>query len=217
MTYIPYDPNIPEQLSDSLNETQPEFLNNFFTLYNIFAQNHKPLDDPSVPGNHTVIQLREQALAQQTEVSEISVYTKNDIASTDQIFLRYQGNGQEFAYTCYQIYGLQPITDQKAPQANQTPFFTFLPGRILLYFGTYQNTSTSSKDNINLKLYPPIATKIISVGASPSFTNNTTFFYKPQIALVQNKDGFFDNITILPAANDGKALSPGFYMVLANI
>lgn len=210
MTYIPYDPLVPELTSDSLDESQPEFLNNFITLFDIFARNHKPIDDPLVPGNHTIIELKEQVTPIQTNVSEINIYNKNVDTSTNQVFLRYQGNGQEFAYTCYQIYGITP----EYPNKGQFSYFTFLPGEILMYFGSF---IPASKQSIyKLGLFPPIAKKIISIAADQSFTNSSTFFQKPLAYPIKNKDGYFDTVEFRRSTFDGD-IPPCYYIVVVNL
>ena len=206
MTYDPYDPLVPQFPNDSLKTSQPEILNNFLTLYNIFMKNHVPLDASSGAGNHTIIQLPEQENSQQTDVSEISVYSKEIEGSTYQIFLRYQGNGQEFAYTCYQIYGLTPLT-------NQISYFTFLPGKILVYFGTFTKTIPQTE---LLTLFPPISKNIMSTSFCPQPTSNPLTNVKPRIALVQSPVGFVTGINVT-AFFSGGVFPTYFYMILANI
>ncbi len=209
MTYIPYDPNVPEFVSDSLEESQPELLNNFLTLYDIFRRNHTPIDDPNVPGNHTNIQLKEQLGAIQTDGSEINLYQKKIESSTNQLFLRHQGNAAEIPYTCYQIYGLTPDN----PNKGQRSYFTFLPGKILMYFGLFETL----KDN-ELTLFPPIAKKIISVscGLKTSSPSSSTFKARVSIPAV-NPSGFFDKVLFLRSIGLKTPSDPQFYIVLANI
>lgn len=201
-----YDPNTPKAPSESLADSQEQFLVNFSQLYNIFEVNHIPLDAASNAGNHTIVQMLEQTNSPQTDTGEISVYVKNDVTSpnnlgtTDQIFIRPQGNATEYQLTCYQIYGLTPL-------ATHVPYFTFLPGRILVYFGQIIQLP---QNNI-LSLYPPIAKKIITVsgcalGATP---------LPKQSADPIEVNGFYTGIkfsqqTLIPVTNY-------YYLVMANI
>ena len=183
--------------------TQPEFLNNFLQLFNNFSIDHESLNATSGAGTHNVIHLVEQEGAVQTDAGEISVYTKNIVGVTDQVFLRYQGNGQEFAYTCYQIYGLTPLATHHA-------YFTFLPGNILLYFGDITFTTNAS----TLNLYPPIAKKIFSISICE---DNTTPEYKLTVALEESSNNFF-YVVKFNAPQFGQIINNKiFYMVLANI
>jgi hypothetical protein len=197
-----FDPNVPENPSDSLATTQPEFLTNFLSLYNTFLVNHVALDAGATAGHHTIIELVEQENPLQTGVSEISVYTKEVAGQTDQVFLRYQGNGQEIQLTNYQLYSLnQPV--------GQTAFFTFLPGKILVYFGSF----TTLPNNV-LSLFPAIAKKIISVSFCP-IGNTPTF--KPKIVLQQPSSGFFTGINVTAGVFFNQAPPASYYIVMANI
>lgn len=209
----PYDPNIPQQPSDPLAISQPEIKNNFQQLYNIFEKNHVPLDSLVNPGNHTNIQLKEQGNSQQTDPSVINIYVKDDPNTTDQIFLRYQGNGQEFQLSCYQIYSLT----QFAGVFN--PFITFLPGRVLVYFGFINAPAKSN----TLELYPPIAKNIISVSLCPLTVTTTLAYFKPWISLIKNSNNFYDKIkfnspgTVAGLSGGPIPVPQLYYMVLANI
>ena len=112
-----YDPKQPPRPDAKIGDAQEPFQINFLTLYNAFKQNHVALDALANLGNHTIIQLLEQTGQFQTNTGEISVYSKLVPGETDQIFLRYQGNANEFALTNYQIYSLSTTPNQ---------FFTFL-------------------------------------------------------------------------------------------
>ena len=115
------------------------------------------------PGNHNVIELLEQDSSKQTNVSEISIYTKNAPSQTDELYMNIQGN--EFQYTNYQIYSL---TDQT------NAYFTFLPGRLIIYFGMMTLPPPSQRGpnpTPVLKLNPQIAKNIVSANFTPSVIN----------------------------------------------
>lgn len=197
-----YNPNVPQNPSDSLAQSQPEMLANFLTLYNAFLVNHVSLDDitTALRGNHTIIELVEQDHSFQTDLGEISIYTKDVPGQTDQVFLKYQGNpGQEFQFTNYQIYSV-----------NSTNFFTFLPGRNILYFGSF-----AALPNNILTLTPAIARVIISISFCPIGAASSRNNYKPWAGLVPSTTGFFNKIIVNPAII-GRIVPPCFYMVMAN-
>jgi hypothetical protein len=203
-----FNPSIPIQ-KNTLARSQLDFLNNFFTLYNAFKANHIALDAVSGAGNHTIIQLLEQpSLNQiQTDIGEISVYTKKITGQTDQIFLRYQGNQTEFPLTNYQIYSLGN---------NTTQYFTFLPGGLLLYFGRLTVTfSANSNTPVVFKLNPAIAIKIISMNFG---SGNAVASFSPWVTLQQPQGGIYSTINLFQS-NGNIAPVPNviFYVVIANV
>lgn len=164
-----YEPNTP-QVKDNFADSQITFSDNFFTLYNAFLTNHVALDAASGAGNHTIIQLPEQDKDTQfqTDVGEISIYCKDVPGQTDQIFLRYQGNQDEFQFTNYQIYSIKET-------AIQTFYFTFLPGKVLICFGNI--IANGKVTRLNIK--PNIAKKIVTANfcvnsATPGFPPELT-------------------------------------------
>lgn len=203
--YDPYDPSVPQRPGESLADTQPELLNNFFQLFQKFAINHVSLDAGATAGNHTIIELVEQENPIQTDVSEISIYTKEDAKTTDQVFIRYQGNGQEFQYTCYQIYSLTPAN-------GQTPFFTFLPGKILVYFGSF----TSLQAGNILKLSPAVGVNLITVSLCP---NKTAATGKPSVGklAIVDQTNRIGGIVINPTSPSTQTIPPCFYVIMVNL
>jgi len=207
-----YNPNIPNP-KDIFADSQGDFLTNFQELYNAFSQNHVALDALSSAGNHTIIQLLEQGGDFQTDAGEISVYTKkvtNQAKQTsDQIFLRYQGNQTAFQFIPYQIYGLNQ-------NSTQSQFFTFLPGGILFYFGTITcRFTTGSTKPVPLKLTPAIAKYITTMNfCAIDPTSNSP----PYVSLQTPMNGIYDTINIF---NSSLISIPStqifYYVVLANI
>ncbi len=200
-----YDPNVPEFRSDSLKTTQQPLQDNFQALFNAFLVNHVSINDAvDTPGNHTLINLIEQVQAIQTEVDEINIYSKDDPDTTDQLFFRYQGNGQEFQFTDYQIYSTPPVTDNKVVT---TGFFTFLPGKVIVYFGSITgNRPLIPITLVTLVLQPPIAKNIITISACSIGSDLTTV---GAVELLPPVDGFFKSVTFL---NQNI-----YYLVMANI
>ena len=210
-----YNPNTPQLTSETLNDSGSQMQINFQKLYENFEKNHVPLDSVTNQGNHTIIQLIEQPENSgiQTDLGEVSVYVKDVAEQADQIFLEYQGNGQEIQYTNYQLY---------KPEDNdfQDKYFTFLPGKILLYFGVIRPTTNA---NI-LDLSPYISKKIINISLCPIAVGTTSFF-KPNVELLSPKDGIYQGIKIKASvASAGGGLTgvsrniPNcYYMVMANV
>jgi hypothetical protein len=197
-----YNPNVPMNPSDELATTQPAFLSNFLQLYNTFKVDHTQINDVTDGGNHTVVHLLEQKNPPQTDVSEISVYTKSVDGQTDQIFLRYQGNGQEIQFTNYQLYEIKNIPDQ-------TAFFTFLPGKIIVFFGSF----TSLKNN-TLTLFPPVAINIFGMSFCPRSATAVTTDFKCQVNLLPETGGVFSKILVKSTSSGAPPASS--YVIFGN-
>jgi hypothetical protein len=167
-----------------------------------FKVNHVPLEATTNIGAHIIAELIEQALPIETGVGEITAYARDADGQTDQLFLRYQGNQKEFQYTNYQLYS---VTD--------TDFFTFLPGRILIYFGLFTpKTGKNFDENYTIKLVPGIATKIISaVLCQEGSTPNSAIIY----ANVKDKEGdYFKNIQF---GYSNSLTTKAYYLIMANV
>ncbi len=195
MTTPGYNPQVPLP-STTIPVGQDLFLNNFGKLYDAFSVNHIPLDDPTNPGNHNVIQLLEQTDKQSTRFQEIAIYSKKVADQTDQLFMRYQGNGKEFQLTQYQIYEIPDITSGTPPNAItlQKSFFTFLPGGIIVYFGRVNPTG----DNFPINLDPAICGNIISINLSPIGTSTfANSLYQSNVNLVLDSKGKYNQVLLL--------------------
>jgi hypothetical protein len=193
---------VPENPSDALAVSQLDLVNNFMAIYNGFLVNHVALDAASNAGNHTYIQLIELDDDPQTGPSNVSLYVKKVDGQTDQLFLRLSGNGSVIQISNYQIYSITPTPTQNS-------YFTFLPGKIIAYFGNF-----TSLPNNTLNLIPPVATNIMTVSFCPT---GTTAGYKPVVSLVApaTKDDFYTSIKV--TANPlGAPVVASYYLVLAN-
>ena len=196
-----YNPNIPLP-KNNIAQSQEDFLVDFRTLYNAFARNHVPLDDATDPGDHTFVELFKQNKGPQTDLDEISVYTKTIEENTEQLFIKYP-NGTEIPISCYQIYPAQQA-------GSQISFFTFLPGKVIVYFGTI-NPAIAEGGN-TLYFYPFVMKNLITINFCPIGTVATK---NPWVAL-QNDQGHKDFITAA-RLND---LPSGFsfsYIAVGNI
>ena len=197
-----YKPNQPPRANSSIGESQDPFLINFMQLYNAFKVNHVPLDVASDLGNHTIVQLVDQQGQFQTDVGEISIYAKEVTNQTDQLFFRYQGNAPEFQFSNFQIFTLNSFPTQ---------FFTFLPGGLIVYFGSIAVNLSSPFIFI---LRPSIAKNIMTatfcpLGAIPS--------YPPRVKVqTPGQDGIIAALELNSASGVGKAPTNLFYVILAN-
>jgi len=202
----PYDPNQPPRANSSIGQAQFEFQNNFSKLFNAFKKDHVSLDAASNAGNHTVIELLQQTGDFQTNIDEINIYSKKASRQTAQLFLRQQNNANEIQLTNYQIYSLKSTS-------KQIEYFTFLPGGIVVYFGTVFNRI--SGNIINLR--PAICRRIISVVLCP---NQPTPSYPSWVevqALPTNVDRFYETVKLNPPERDEPGPSVQDYIILGNI
>ncbi len=201
---VKFNPNAPVP-TDSIAAAQPIFQKNFETLYNAFAANHIPLDALSGAGNHNIIQLFKQDNQLQADVGEILVYTRYVHNQIEQVFIKFPGQ-DEIQLTNYQLYTLSN-TD---PVRN---WFTFLPGKILIYFGLI-TTSVPGLDfgKALLNLQPAVAKHIIGMSFCPL---GATPLLKPYVTLQPEQNGFIKGINVMNASGTGSVTY--YYCVLANL
>jgi hypothetical protein len=182
MTLPYYNPNVPRP-GDSIATSQPDFLGNFSTLFTAFSQNHVDLD-AALAGKHTIIELPAKTTAFLSNVGELSVYSRAVDDQGVQVYLKYQGTTEEFLFSCYQIYQMEPLI---FPFNNiQTRYFTFLPGNIILYFGTYEGGIGPGFIPQFIQLTPPVATDIISMDFCGATINPID---KPNVSLQVEPNG----------------------------
>jgi hypothetical protein len=181
--------------------------------------NHVKLDDATVAnrGNHTVVQFPEQTVDPQTGITEFSIFAKDVATQTDQLFFVYPGNTPVVQFTNYQIYSVTPT-------AQQTTYFTFLPGGLLIYFGTFGPFVYGV--NSTLFLNPPVAKNLVSAnfcvkGTSPYYA--PAFLYKiPTVEDIYNpppKPEYVKSLEIVSSLDDSNRPKnvTVYYLVVANI
>ncbi len=202
MTIPPqYNANTPN-VNDDLATSQGIFATNFQQLFDAFLKNHVSLDDATLAGNHNIIELVEQGKGFQTDAGEISIYSKDVDGQTDQLFLRYQGNGTEVQITNYQIYRPSQV-------AGQESYFTFLPGKILIYFGTVTPSATANGNS--LTFWPAITKNVIGVNfCAKGSTPNVS----PSVQLDPAVNGFY---SVFRMEFIRQAATSYYYMVVGNI
>lgn len=199
----PFDNQIPI-ITTTIGQAQKLFQNNFSTLFNIFSENHTSLIDPTNPGNHEVIQLTELSSPETTDSQEIAIYSKNVEGQTDQLFMRYKNNGKEFQLTEYQIYSIVPTDKQEA-------YFTFLPGKIIVYFGRLFSRNTNS---FPLDINPPISKNISGFNLCPIGDIVGANVQQPNVILQFPVNGFFTQIVLSTAPT---AMVDNFYLFFGNL
>lgn len=193
----PYNTQIPVQ-STTIAQAQGLFQNNFERLFEAFNTDHVPLDDATNPGNHSVIRLVELNEKESTQSLEIAIYTKKVEGQTDQLFMRYQGNGKEFQITEYQIYTIQQTDNQKS-------YFSFLPGGIIVYFGRVVGFG---QNEVNININPP-ASNIVGI----NLAGIQTVSQQPNVSLVGNPQVKFSSVKL-------KSIDPipdQFYLFFGNL
>lgn len=187
--------------TDSLASSQPNFLNNFFQMYEAFKKNHSALDiGASEEGNHTIVEMLQQGGSFQTDVGEISVYSKNVEGQTDQLFLRFQGNGTEVQITNYQIYG--PFLS-----TGQSIYMTFLPGKLLVLFGGVYPPNLPNGNT--MKLSPYIMKNIMSFNICAGYSVGQVI---PTYKYIQNIPGIYTSIQLFQVSAIGYS-----YICVGNI
>lgn len=201
MTVNNYLPNTPtKQLPFA--KWQIQFQQNFRKLAAAFSQNHVALDDATsaIRGNHTVIEMPEvKNTVPQVSATEYALYAKIVPEQTSHAYLTFPSNTPVVQWTNYQIYEL------KTPDT----YFTFLPGGIIVYFGSF--TPSKKPLSLTFNLNPPVAKNIISIqlctkGTSPQPT--------PSAVLEAEQDGFIKSITL--GYGGITDVFPISYIVMAN-
>lgn len=187
-----YDADQPRP-TDTYSDSQPSFLDNFKSLYNTFLVNHLPLDATSGAGNHKIVQLIELGVGPQTGINDIAFYVKKVDNQTDQLFMRYPGDGTEVQLSGYQIYTLEN---------NQ--YFTFIPGGGIIYFGEV----LIGRIDQTLSLQPAICKNIVTCNFCLKGTIATQ---KPFVDPIKNQQGKINEIKINTAV--GNTALTFFYIV----
>lgn len=123
-----FTPNIP-QTGQSLGNSRTQVLNNFAALRAAEAQNHMDVNDANA-GKHKFIQYVVQGSDPTTAANEIARYTKV-VSAVAREFLRLPSNGAVF-----QVSGNAPLIAASG--------HTFLPGGLMLQWGTQAGSSSSS-------------------------------------------------------------------------
>jgi hypothetical protein len=200
-----YDPNIP-LINMPFADWQVNFLANFQRLGIAFSINHVALDATSNAGNHTYVDFVARDKIPEISISDFGIFSSFDTSKIPQLFMSFQNN-QSFQYTAYQIFPVDP------PIANQTTYFTILPGSLIAIFG---KVSCAGKTFFSLNLSPPLIkdgglismcfTPVDNTGLTPTVIPAAWEGKYLQIQLSSNVPGTGSN-----------PLSDYYYLIIGNI
>ncbi len=216
-----YNPNIPVD-GESIADLQIDMLNNFQRLYFGFNQDHVAISNPSTDittGLHTNCKFIPYLVTTppSTQFDEMSIHSHPIPNQTDQFFLRYASNGPDIQFSQYTIVNLAPI--MRGAVTLQIPYYTFLPGGIVVYFGTVFGNSAGNNQII---LNPQICNNILSVSATPikNITVNPPLVLRQPSFIPQNsgEGTTYQSITMFPST--GVAADPlgdQYYLIFGNI
>lgn len=129
-----YTANIP-QPGDNPSQSQDQILQNFQSLQNALDKNHVTLSDTTNRGLHKFLQMPEQGSDPSTAVNELAWYCKDVGGIAPRFFMRQENNG-----TVIQMTGIDPLI--------ATTGYTFLPGGLLLQWGTTAVSAAPAATNI---------------------------------------------------------------------
>lgn len=125
-----YTPDIPKS-GETLGGTRERINQNFQDINTAFSVNHSPLD-VSTDGKHIYMQMPEQSSAPGTAANEGALYTKVTDSVTC-LFWQQESSGTEVQ-----------LTTSQTP-TKSTNGATFLPGGILMQWGTEDSPSTNGQ------------------------------------------------------------------------
>lgn len=201
-----YDPNVPELEDNSLAFSQPQIQNNLSKLYDAFKKNHVPLDGGSTAGNHTIIELLQQTGNPQVDINQIALFCKLLSGNTNQLCVRYEQNGTRLAYSCYQLYSVDSYN-----------YFTFLPGNLIIYFGSFNTVAENKLPNNILTLKPPVILSVLGVSTCP--IGQVDFIQKPVFTLIlPPPNSPFSQVKFSSSViNENFPAPPSHYIIIASV
>lgn len=120
----------------SLGQTRSSIRTNFQLIQSAQDTNHVALGTVGA-GKHKFVQMPEQGSAPTTAVNEGALYTKVGTSPAEtQLFYRAENSGFEYRLT-------RPDSSNTASFAVNTNGWTFLPGGLILQYGTVATPGTS--------------------------------------------------------------------------
>ena len=144
-----YFSTIP-QASDDPSISQGEILTNFGTIGTQFAINHVAFGAISNVGKHNIVEMPNQAgLPAGLAAGEGTIYTKA-VSGVSQAFWTPDASTDQYQLT-------RSISANKATQAAN-PGWTWLPGGILMLYGTIAQSSTNQTVNFTALSLPNFTT-----------------------------------------------------------
>ena len=131
---MPYDTNIP-RATDNLNVSQGDIQGNFLTANTIMAINHYPFDNTSADkGKHKFVDMPILAALPSIASGDGGLYTKT-VSSQSQLFYAADGNITEYQMT--------RVIPASVGTFATNPGWTFLPGGLIMQYGSKSNPGTS--------------------------------------------------------------------------
>ncbi len=216
MTGPYFNPDTPT-VQLTFDDWQVQMQGNFDRMDQSFLTNHVPLEDPLKTGNHTIIQMPEQESDTkiQTNIGDLSIYTRLVDDQTDQVFIQHEGNFNEYQYTNYQIYQIKNIMDGK--NIVQKTYFTTLPGKLMIIFGSKLLSKAKPPKPASIILIPPVIKNIVSV----NITLIGTFPLAPArsfevtpISNVVDEQTYFTSVDVNFSLG---GFNPFYYLVMGNL
>lgn len=144
-----YKNNIPTA-SDFQDESQQDLLDNFAQLDVSFGIDHYEYSDTSgATGKHKQCTYTELAAAPTTLANEGSVYTKEGTNPAEtNLFFRGEnsGGGGGFEYQLTHVVAAETANfgvNTSAYQPNTNGGWTYLPGGLIMFYGTFTGTATT--------------------------------------------------------------------------
>ena len=137
-----YNTNIP-QSGQTLGNTRADINTNFSLINSTFAQDHVG-PGLSGQGKHNVCHFPERASDSATAVNEIAIYCKVGTSPAESnLFFRGENSGFVYQLT-------KSVQAQNATFGSTTNGWTFLPGNLIMMYGSQANPGTS----INTVTFP---------------------------------------------------------------
>ncbi len=207
-----YENSIP-QPNDTIGASQTPFLTNFAQLFNAFDNDHVPLNAVSNAGNHNVARMNLNPFSLTTNLSEVAFYGKGRKYQTTQMYFREEANGLEYQYSNYQIYPLPHITNNNG--LVQVPYFSWLPGNIIVYFGSLNNFGANQFPII---LNPVVCNNILGIQlCNTSLDGSTPAALTPPVVvnIPLTPEGLATQVVLKNSAGIS-TFTPQYYLIFGN-
>lgn len=173
----------------SLGQTKSPIRTNFSLIQTAQDTNHVALGLAG-QGKHKFLQMPEQGSAPATAVNEAGFYAKvGTFPAESNLFFRGENSGFEYQFTRAVSASTASFGNNTValPSANGFGGWTFLPGNLLMQFGTFNpNTSTTVQFPIAFNAIP------FSIQLTGSFDNSSSFRVGVSTTTVTNAQFVFE-------------------------
>jgi hypothetical protein len=155
---------------DSLGSTRDRIRGNFQEIAAVEAINHVAFNQVG-KGKHTFLQMPEQVSAPTTLANEAGFYSKvGTNPAESNLFFRGENNGFEYQLTRADQTNIATFSNNTAYVANHLGGWTFLPGGLIMQYGT--RTTTTATGTITFPR--AFTTAVYSINLSFSRVGGTT-------------------------------------------